>query len=40
MRVFMFVEGISTAGASVRLALRTRVNISAIGSVIMVAVTQ
>src|SRR5882762_8480361 len=36
MRVFVCVEGISTAGNSVRLALRTRVNMSAIGSVIMV----
>src|SRR5438105_14442328 len=36
MRIFTFVQGISTAGASVRLAFRTRVSISAIGSVIMV----
>src|SRR5438105_4909760 len=31
------VEGMSTTGRSMRLALRTRVNISEIGSVIMVA---
>src|SRR5262249_24956554 len=35
MWAFCLVEGISTAGASMRLALRMRVSMSAIGSVIM-----
>src|ERR1051325_11477142 len=36
---FMCVEGISTAGDSMRLPLRIRVNMSAIGSVIMGSVS-
>src|SRR5712691_5455038 len=35
IRCFMWVAGISTAGISLRLPLRSRVNMSAIGSVIM-----
>src|SRR5437016_2636353 len=36
MRAFRLVAGMSTVGRSMRLALRTRVSMSAIGSVIMV----
>src|ERR1700730_12208932 len=37
MRCFIFVAGMSTTGRSMRLALRMRVSMSAIGSVIIAA---